>query len=123
MEIWERVFSNNNIEECKNVLHIFKILLVTPFSNATRVKNDWRNRLSRDQLSATPMICEAGPDIEMFNPDVAISEWYDAKVSRLTLGPHNYPKKRKTLAEKSCVVELAAMTLSDLKDLDSDEEQ
>ena len=93
------------------------------FSRMLRVKNDWRNRLSRDQLRATPMICEEGPDIEMFNPDVAISEWYDAKVSRLTLGPHNYPKKRKTLAEKSCVVELAAMTLSDLKDLDSDEEQ
>ena len=133
MEIWERDFSNENIiEECKNVLHIFEILFITPDSNAKlermfsrmlRVKNNWRNRLSRDQLSATPMICEEGPDIEMFNPDVAISEWYDAKVSRLTLGPHNYPKKRKTLAEKSCVVELAAMTLSDLKDLDSDEEQ
>ena len=33
--IWERVFSNENIiEECKNVLHIFEILLITPFSNA-----------------------------------------------------------------------------------------
>ena len=123
MEIWERVFSNNNIEECKNVLHIFKILLVTPFSNATRVKNDWRNRLSRDQLSATLMICEEGPDLEKFNPDVAISEWCDAKVHRLTLGPHNYPKRRKTSTEKSCVADLAAITLSDLKDLESDEEQ
>ena len=93
------------IEECKNVLHIFEILLITPFSNAKlervfsrmlRVKNDWHNRLSRDRLSATLMICEEGPDIEKFNPDVAISEWYDAKVRRLTSGPHNYPKKRKT---------------------------
>ena len=33
--ICERVFSNENIiEECKNVLHIFEILLITPFSNA-----------------------------------------------------------------------------------------
>ena len=69
------------------------------------------------------MICEEGPDIEKFNPDVAIAEWYDAKVHRLTSGLHNYPKKRKTLAEKSCVVDLAAMTLSDLKDLDTNEKQ
>ena len=34
-EIWECVFSNENIiEECKNVLYIFEILLITPFSNA-----------------------------------------------------------------------------------------
>ena len=89
LEIWERVFSNKNIiEECKNVLHIFEILLITPFSNAKlermfsrmlHVKIDWRNRLSCDWLSATLMICEEGPDIEKFNPDVAISEWYDAK--------------------------------------------
>ena len=42
---------------------------------------------------------------------------------RLTSGPHNYPEKRKTSAEKSCVVDLAAMALSDLEDLDNDEEQ
>ena len=69
------------------------------------------------------MICEEGPDIEKFNPDVAISAWYDTKVLELKLGPHNYPKKRKTSAEKSCVVDLAAMTLSDLEDLGSDKEQ
>ena len=95
------------------------------FSRILHVKNNWRNKLSRDQLSATLMICVEGPDIEKFNPDIAISEWYEAKVHRLTLGPHNYPRKRKTLAlaEKSCVVELNAMTLSDLEDLDSDKEQ
>ena len=69
------------------------------------------------------MICEEGPDIEKFNPDFAISAWYDTKVCRPTSGPHNYPKKRKTLAEKSCVVDLAAVTLSDLQYLDSDKEQ
>ena len=62
------------------------------------------------------------PDIEKFNPDIAISVWYDAKVCRLTSGPHNYPKIRKTWAGKSCVVDLAAMILSDLKDLDSKEQ-
>ena len=69
------------------------------------------------------MICEEGLYIEKFNPDLAISEWYDTKVRRLTSGPHNYPMKRKTSAEKSCVVDLAAMALSDHEDLDSDEEQ
>ena len=78
-----------NIEECKNVLHIFEILLITPFSNAKlermfsrmlRVKNDWHSRLSRDGLIATLMICEEDPDIEKFNPYVATSECYDAKV-------------------------------------------
>ena len=88
LEIWAHVFSNENIiEECKNVLHIFEILLITPFSNAKlehmfsrmlHVKNVWRNRLSGDRLSATLMICEEDPDIEKFNPDVAISAWYDA---------------------------------------------
>ena len=87
------------------------------------VKNYCPNRLSHYRLSATLMICEEGPDIENFNPDAVICEWYDVKVCRLTSGPHNYPKKRKTSADKSCVVDLAAMTLSDLKDLDSDEEQ
>ena len=86
-----------------------------------RVKNDCRNRLSCKQLSATLMICE-GPDIEKFNPDIAISEWYDAKVHKLRSGPHNYPKKRKTSAEKSCVVDLAAMKLSNNEDLDSGKE-
>ena len=75
------------------------------------------------EFYATLMICEEGSDIGKFNPDFAISEWYDAKVRRLTSGPHNYPKKRKTSAEKSCAVDLAAMTLLDLKDLDSHEEQ
>ena len=50
------------------------------FSRMLHIKNDWRNRLSHDPLSATLMICEEGPDIEKFNPDVTISEWYDTKV-------------------------------------------
>ena len=105
MEIWERVFSNENIiEECKNVLHIFEILFITPDSNAKlermfsrmlRVKNNWRNRLSRDRLSATLMIYEEGPDIETFNPDVATSEWYDANI-----GSSQLPKEEKNIGRE-----------------------
>ena len=105
MEIWERDFSNKNIiEECKNVLHIFGILLITPDSNAKlgrmfsrmlRVKNDWRNRLSCDRLSAILMIYEEGPDIEKFNPYVATSEWYDANIMSSQL-----PKEEKNMGRE-----------------------
>ena len=103
-------------------MHFSNAKLECMFSKMLGVKNDWWNELSRDWLSATLMICEEGSDIEKFNPNVAFSEWYDAKVRRLRSGPHNYPKKRKTSPEKFCVVDLA-VTLSDLEDLDSDEEQ
>ena len=53
------------------------------FSRMLRVKNDWRNRLSHNQLSATLMICEEGLDVENFDSDVAISEWYNAKGRRV----------------------------------------
>ena len=39
------------------------------------------------------------------------------------IGSSQLPKEEKNTAEKSCVVDLAAMTLSDLEDLDSNEEQ
>ena len=51
-EYMEKIFTNSTIsEECKNVLHIFEILLVTTFTNAkveqvfsgmSRIKTDWR---------------------------------------------------------------------------------
>ena len=104
LKIWERIFSNENItEECKKSFTSSRDFSLRPFLTLSLsvcppercVKNDWHNRLSRDRFSATLMICEEGPDIEKFNPDVAISEWYDTKVRRLTSGPHNYPKRRK----------------------------
>ena len=49
--IWECILTNEGIvAECKNILDIIKLLLITPFSNAKlkcmlsqmfRVKNDW----------------------------------------------------------------------------------
>ena len=81
-----------------------------------RVKNDWRNRLGRDRLETLLRICEEGVSVEDFNPDIAIDSWYNEKVRRLTAGPHNYPKKRKTSsnsAEK--VVDLSSLTLTDLE--------
>ena len=53
-----KFFTNSTIlEECKNIFHIFKILLVTPFTNAkvervfsraNRIKTDWLNRLGKN---------------------------------------------------------------------------
>ena len=63
------------------------------FSRMLRVKNDWRSKL---RFEALLRISEEGPSIENFNPDIAIESWYNEKVRRLSAGPHNYLKKRKT---------------------------
>ena len=56
LEIWQKIFCNESIkQECKNVLHVFEIMLIVPFTNAkvehlfsrmNRVKTDICNRLS-----------------------------------------------------------------------------
>ena len=55
LEIWHRIFTNNEVmAECQNIMHIFEILMIVPFTNAiakrllsrmNRVKTDFRNRL------------------------------------------------------------------------------
>ena len=35
LDIWSKVFTSETIkEECKNILHIFEIMLIVPFTNA-----------------------------------------------------------------------------------------
>ena len=134
VKLWERIFINEEVlKECKNILHIFELLLITPFSNAKlermfsrmlRVKNDWRNRLGRDRLETLLRISEDGLSIEEFNPDVVIKAWYNDKVRRLTSEPHSYPKKRKTSAvnnpSTSCIC-LSSVTLSYLESEDEED--
>ena len=120
-------FTNEEIvKECDNIFHLNEILLITPFSNGKlermfsrmlRVKNDWQNILGHDRLEALLRICEEGPSIENFNPDIAIESWYDEKVRRPSAGLHNYPKKRKT--EKQSTF-LSMRTLSALESEDED---
>ena len=86
-----------------------------------RVKMDWRNRLSRDRLDNLIRISEEGPSIEEYCPDEAIESWYSAKVRRLSCSTHNYPEKRKKTKEKE-TVEIATLTMSDLENDFSDEE-
>ena len=62
LDIWKCVFTNSELKsECKNVLHLFEILFVMPFTNGKlermflwklRVKSDWPNRLTRDDLDS-----------------------------------------------------------------------
>ena len=121
-------FTNEEtVKECNNILHLIEILLITPFSNGKlermfsrmlRAKSDWRNKLGRDRLEALLRISEGGPSIENFNPDISIESWYNEKVRRLSAGPHNYPKKRKTLERQSTF--LSTITLSDLESEDED---
>ena len=35
LEIWKRIFTNHKVKtECMNILHVFEILFITPFTNA-----------------------------------------------------------------------------------------
>ena len=96
-QIWKKVFENSDLKkECENVLHVIKILLIIPFTNAkvewlfsgmNRVKTIERNRLGRDCLDLYLRDGEEGPDIEEFDPDIVIDLWFSGKVQRLTAGP------------------------------------
>ena len=70
LDIWKQVFTNSELKlECKNVLHLFEILFVAPFTNAKLermllwmlwVKFDWCNRLTRDHLDLWLQINKEG---------------------------------------------------------------
>ena len=132
LHIWKIVFSNEAIlKECRNVLDIFELFLIYPFTNAklermfsrmNRIKNDWRSSLSRDQLDVLLHISEDGPSLEEFNPDASIDCWYTDKVRHLNAVTHNYPSKRKKLSDGKEVIDLAELTLSDLENDESDED-
>ena len=66
--------------DCKNVMYLFEILLVVPFTNAivedlfsrmNRVKT-LRNRLSRSRIDTCLRVGEDRTSIEYFNPDRVI---------------------------------------------------
>ena len=75
--------------ECPNVLMIFELLMVVPFTNAkverifsrmARVKIDWRNRFGLDRLDAVLRIGEDGPEMTNFDPLNAMTLWYNDEV-------------------------------------------
>ena len=80
--IWHRIFTNNEvIAECQNIMHIFEILMIVPFTNTiverlfsqmNRVKTDFHNRLSRSRLDMCLRVREEGRSIKDFVPDHVI---------------------------------------------------
>ena len=86
--------------ECNNIMHIFEILLIVPFTNTiverlfsriNRVKTDFRNRLSRSRLDTCLRVGEEGSGIKNFDPDRVINYWWIEKERCLKSGPHDYP--------------------------------
>ena len=129
LEIWCRSFANTELmSDCKNVMHLFEILLVVPFANAiveclfscmNRVKTDFGNRLSRSRLDTCLWVGEDRTKIEDFNPDCVTECWWNEKRRHLQSGPHNYPVKK---VPRSCeYVNLSCLAMSDLENSDVDE--
>ena len=79
LDVWQKLLVNRSVKsQCSNVLHIIKLLLITPFTNAklermfsrmNRVKTDFCNRLSRERLENCLRIREEGCNIADYNPD------------------------------------------------------
>ena len=86
LDIWQKIFHNESIkQECKNVLHVFEIMLIVPFTNAkverhfsrtNHVKTDIRNRLSTQRLDVCLHVGEEVPDVTGFDPDPVIDKWF-----------------------------------------------
>ena len=126
-----KIFANSTIlEECKNVLHIFEILLVTPFtnvkveqifSNMNKIKTDRWNRLRQKRSNNLMILSEEGPSVEDFNPDHAINAWHSKKMWQVGCETsHKYPAERTRTNTRT--IDLARVTLSDIKyDIGSDD--
>ena len=125
--MWQKIFRNESIkQECKNVLHVFEIMLIVPFTNAkverlfsrmNRVKTDIGNRLSRRRLGVCLCVGEEGPDVADFDPDPVIDKWFADKTCHLTAGPHNYGKRSKhNDGSTSSFIDLDKLTMSALEE-------
>ena len=134
LKIWQTIWKNDIIQaECKNVMHIVELLLITPFTNAkverlfsrmNRIKTTLRNRLSTARLETQLRIGEEGCPLADFKADEALEYWLNQKIRRLNgAKPRNYPaEKQSTTASSSAeVIDIAAATLSDLEEFESDE--
>ena len=126
LDIWQKIFCNESIkQECKNILHVFEIMLIVPFTNAkverlfsrmNCVKTDICNRLSHRKLDVCLRVGEEGPDVADFGPDPVIDKWFAVK-TRLTAGPHNYGKRSKhNDGSTSSFIHLDKLTMSDLEE-------
>ena len=129
LEIWCHSFANTELmSDCKNVMNLFEILLVVPFTNATveclfsrmnRVKTDFHNRLNRSRLNTCLWVGEDRTSTDDFNPDQVTECWWNEKRWHLQSWPHNYLVKK--VPRSSEYVHLSSLTMSDLENSDVDE--
>nr|XP_047122893.1 zinc finger protein 862-like [Hydra vulgaris] len=125
LKIWKKIFLTDIIiAECRNILDVFELLLLCPFTNAkvermfsrvNRVKSDWRNKLSRDRLECLLRIGEKGCSLNKFDPNPALDAWYQDKIRRLSAAPHRYPDKRRKLSAAKSSIDLSVLTISDFE--------
>ena len=117
-----------SMAECNNIMHIFQILLIVPFTNAiveclfsrmNRVKTDFRNRLSQSRLDTCLHVGE-GSDIKNFNPDRVINRWWIEKERHLKSCSHDYPATKKPCMNSAEYVDLSTLMMSDLENSDDE---
>ena len=117
-----------SMTECNNIMHIFQILLIVPFTNAiveclfsrmNRVKTDFRNRLSQSRLDTCLRVGE-GSDIKNFDPDRVINRWWIEKERHLKSGSHDYPATKKPCMNSAEYVDLSTLMMSDLENSDDE---
>ena len=70
LEVWKGIFKNEGVvRECRSVLHVIEILLITPFTNAkpervfsrmNRIKTDSRNRFGQERLDKRCVLSKKG---------------------------------------------------------------
>ena len=126
LDIWKQVFKNSEIKsKCKNVLQLFKILFVVPFTNAKlervfsqmlRVKSDLRNQLTRDYLDSLLYIYEEGDSLQMFNSESAINLWFNDKVHSITASAHRSSTMKRQKHSDTEFLDIAELAMSDLED-------
>ena len=88
LPMWQRILNEGKMQPAiANILALVKISLVIPVQTATlergfslmkRVKTDWRNRLQPHTLSQLTMIKLNGPNLDSFDAQPAISQWWKA---------------------------------------------
>ena len=118
--------------ECQNIMHIFKILMTVPFTNAiitkclfsqmNNVKTDFCNRLSRSRLYMCLHFREQGLSIKDFKSDHLIDHLWTEKErhlkSSLQLNRIHIKGPRLNLTE---YVKLSTLTMSDFEKSDDEE--
>ena len=105
LPLWQRILNEGKMQPAiANILALVKISLVIPVQTATleqgfslmkRVETDWRNRLQPHTLPQLMMIKLNGPNLDSFDAQPAISQWWKAGPRRRRPSSQPYgPRQR-----------------------------